>query len=341
MNVARFGLVLILVAIAGDARAQDSPVAEKLFREGKRLLGEGKIAEACKSFEGSYRKDPAVTTLLNLADCRERNKQYATAWGYFLDVVRIARERPESAAFGPSANARAARLEQRLSYLIINVPAEAQVEGLQITRNGVVVDEAEWNTDIPVDGGDYVIEGRAPGFDAWSTRLSIVVSGDRRSVNVPKFRSRPATDMAPVTERAVGAPVPERSTESGTPGGEGGNRTRAVAIMAAGGVVLAGGLTVGYLAQQKWWEAEKVCGDDHVCDDGADRAETDALIDAARTRGTFSTVMVGAGLAGVGIGTFLFVRARRSDNHASGAAALRVTPVVSRDGASLIVERGF
>jgi hypothetical protein len=328
--------VAVLVGSAGVAQAQDSSVAERLFREGKRLMGEKKIAEACKAFEGSYRKDPAVTTLMNLADCREKNLQFATAWGYFLDVVRIARDRSEAAAFGPIASGRAQKLEAKLSYLIVNVPADADVEGLQLTRNGAVIDPAEWNTDIPVDGGEYVVEGKAPGYEAWSTKVVVGPANDKKSVNVPRFRARPASGAGDVTEPGPatptppdgGAPAPE-TPEPGRPGG--GGRTRALALMGGGGALVLGGLAVGYLAQQKWWDAENVCGADHVCASADERAEADALVEDARLRGNISTILVGAGVVAGGVGTFLFLRSRKGN----------VTPVVTERSAALVVRGRF
>lgn len=88
-------------ASAQPAQAQ----AEHLFREGKRLIAEGNIAAACDAFEGSYAKDPAVSTLLNLADCREKNQQYASAWGYFIEAGRKTRGKPDMAAFNKTADA--------------------------------------------------------------------------------------------------------------------------------------------------------------------------------------------------------------------------------------------
>ena len=46
-------------------------MAESLFREGKRLSGEHKFAEACPKFAESYKLDPGLGTLLNLAICHE------------------------------------------------------------------------------------------------------------------------------------------------------------------------------------------------------------------------------------------------------------------------------
>src|SRR5690349_11906109 len=117
------GMSLAIATTA--AQAQPASVqAEQLFRQGKKLMGEGKIAEACKAFEGSYRKDEAVSTLLNLADCREKNKQYASAWGHYLDAERKTRGDAAQATFNRTARERSVALESRLSYLIINVSKE-------------------------------------------------------------------------------------------------------------------------------------------------------------------------------------------------------------------------
>ena len=183
---------------AGPASAQPAQAqAEHLFREGKRLMGEGNIAAACDAFEGSYAKDPAVSTLLNLADCREKNQQYASAWGYFIEAGRKTRNKPDMAALNKTAEQRATGIEPRLSYLIINVPDEARVEGLTITRNGVAVDVIEWNRDVPVDGGTYRVEGKAPAFEPWSTTITVGNAKDKQSVNVPRFRNAlPGADLS-------------------------------------------------------------------------------------------------------------------------------------------------
>jgi hypothetical protein len=111
--------LLCVGALASLAQAQPSTSAETLFREGKSLMTQGKVAEACNAFEGSYRKDPATSTLLNVADCREKNKQYATAWAAFVEVERRSRGSGDAAqvAINTLAKERAAKLEPRISYL--------------------------------------------------------------------------------------------------------------------------------------------------------------------------------------------------------------------------------
>ena len=79
MTVERLTLLALLIS-AGTAVAQpgDTVGAEALFREGKRLLKDGKTAEACDKFAASDHLDRSAGTLLNLADCREKNHQLAT-----------------------------------------------------------------------------------------------------------------------------------------------------------------------------------------------------------------------------------------------------------------------
>ncbi|HET9623813.1 MAG TPA: hypothetical protein VFP84_20715, partial [Kofleriaceae bacterium] len=127
---------LVAVAAAPSrGHAQSSSVeAQSLFDEGRKLRAAGKIAEACAAFDSSEKLDPVVTTLLNLADCRETNHQLATAWGEFVDAARMARDAKDAKAkkYERTAQARAKKLEPRLSKLTINVAPERQVAGLEI-----------------------------------------------------------------------------------------------------------------------------------------------------------------------------------------------------------------
>lgn len=183
--------VALLGATVSSAHAQSSAEAEQFFRDGKKLMAEGKVGEACEAFQASYDIDKAVSTLLNLADCREKNGQYATAWGHFIDAERDTRGNPSQQSLFNTAKDRSSKLEGRLSYLIINVPDESRVEGLTISRNGVPVLQASWNRDIPIDGGAYKIEGKAPAYEAWSTTITVGKERDKQSVNVPRFTELP------------------------------------------------------------------------------------------------------------------------------------------------------
>jgi len=231
---ARWWLIpIVLAAMAPPAFAQPASVqAQSLFDEGRRLRQAGKIAEACAAFDASQKLDPVVTTLLNLAECREQNHQLATAWGAFVDANRMARA-SNNDKLGRVASSHAHKLEPRLSRLTISVPADRQVAGLQILRGNDLVDAAGWNHALPIDGGSYTITARAPGRTPWSVARTIKVEGDTVTVEIPKLTDATSSPVAraggtagpsaePRTGHATGAapaPPPVVATRTGGGGG--------------------------------------------------------------------------------------------------------------------------
>src|SRR5262249_26440017 len=77
--------VIIAVSLIGavtPARAQPAASqAEELYNKGRALVAANKIVEACDAFEQSQKLDPALTTLIALATCRERQGLLATSLG--------------------------------------------------------------------------------------------------------------------------------------------------------------------------------------------------------------------------------------------------------------------
>jgi hypothetical protein len=189
-------------------------------RDGKEHVRQGKIAEACAAFEASEKADHSVATVLSLADCREKNRQYASAWALFLEADSQTRTDTSKAALNSTARARAAALEPRLSYLTINVPDESRVADLVVSRDGIAIDPAEWNRSIPIDGGPHEISGKAPGHESWSTKVVIAPERDKQSVEVPKFKELPKLgDAAPRTARG-GDALARRGGDAGHTGGD-------------------------------------------------------------------------------------------------------------------------
>jgi hypothetical protein len=193
-------VVLSFLAVSGPAFAQSAD-AEMLFNEGATLMTAGKLAAACDAFEASNRIEARAGTLIRLGDCREQNHQLASAWSAYKDALTIVKD-PRKREI---ATAKVASLEPRLSYLAVMISDESRVDGLALTRNGVVLDPALWNRAVPVDGGDYVIGGRAPGHDEWKTTVIVPIENGKVNVEVPKF-----TDLV----KLVSKPPPGESSES-------------------------------------------------------------------------------------------------------------------------------
>ncbi|HEY6459440.1 MAG TPA: hypothetical protein VIY73_04790, partial [Polyangiaceae bacterium] len=135
---------------ATDTRA----LAETLFFTARGLMEAGRYAEACGKLNESYRLDPAAGTLLNLAVCNEKIGKIASAWGEFRDAQAEARRmnRPDREQL---ASDRIKAIEPELPFLTVTVPpAVRALRGVEISRNGIPLQSAAWDTDLPVDPGE-------------------------------------------------------------------------------------------------------------------------------------------------------------------------------------------
>ncbi len=189
--------IVVASALAGTAHAQPAGAqAETLFDKGKALMAKSQFAEACTAFEASQRLDPATTTLMNLANCREKNQQLATAWGLFLQVERELRAKSDdtSTKLQEVAHARAAKLAPLVSKLTIHVATPAV--GEEITRGTEHVASELWNQALPVDGGSYAIVARAPGKKPFSTSIAVEPSGDGKTIEIPSLEDGEALPVA-------------------------------------------------------------------------------------------------------------------------------------------------
>src|SRR5262245_7033223 len=158
------------MSVAPSAAADgDAAAADVLFTEGKRLLGQGDIKAACPKFAESYRLDPALGALLNLASCHEKEGRVATAWSEYRQAeaeARRANDRRE--AF---SRKQAEALEPRLPRLTLVLGGATP--GLTITRNGVPVGDGSFGTDLPVDPGVQEITASAEGYKPVKKRVEM------------------------------------------------------------------------------------------------------------------------------------------------------------------------
>jgi hypothetical protein len=287
------------------AWGQASPQAEALFRDGKRLMKTGQLAEACAAFEGSERAEHNVATVLSLADCREKNHQYASAWALFLQADSQTRSDPSRAVMNTTAKNRARALESKLSYLTINVPDESRISELVVTRDGAPVDPAEWNRSIPADGGSHVVAGKAPGHESWSTTVTLRPEADKQSVEVPKFKALPEIVNKPAHDAPAGAGGV--TVEKRLPEPSPFTMKREIGLgVAAGGVVALGiGVGLGLSANSLHSEALSTCPPSACSPKNA--ADAQSTNNRAVSRGHFATAAFIVAGAAVGAGAALWI----------------------------------
>lgn len=315
--------LLLLATMARLATAQGHAAeAEQRFRDGKKLMSEQRYREACEAFETSNRLDPALATLMNLADCREKNAQLQSAWTAFLEAERQTRDDARRATLNKTAKARATKLESRLSYLTVSVARGSDIAGLTLTRNGVPFDEGLWNTAIPVNGGTYVIGGRAPGHQEWSTTVTVPDERGQISVDVPRFKQ---------VDRLV-APAP-REDASGDPAIRGAaarpgsaftrRRKLGLATGVAGLLAVGGGVLLGTQANGFAQDAADRCPTVTGC---ARADEADALVERARTRALHANIAYGVGGAAVVAAAILWLAGAPEQAATRTAVAPVLTP---------------
>jgi hypothetical protein len=297
-----FTLFLLLSLAPTEAALASDPLtaAQTAFDEGRRLEDAGDFAGAVERFEESERLDPALGTLLNLANCYERAGRLASAWRMFT------RGATEAAALGESKRAqraieRAGALVSRLSTLVIRIEGDDVAPDEEVRVDGARIDRSQWGTPQVIDGGSHVVEAVAPGRSEWSGKLSTANEWDRAVVTIPGLMPAPpeaspaAPSVAPKPVEAVEAapavvrppPVESEKKMAWTP-------ARIAAATAAGvGVVLLGvGVGYGLEARARWNARQDDCAYNFCTDAGY------TLTAQARDAANVSTVaFVGAGAA--------------------------------------------
>jgi hypothetical protein len=333
--VVGLGLGLGLAAAPVRGVAQPATVqAQSLFDEGRKLMKAGKIAQACDAFEASEKLDPVVTTLLNLADCREQNRQLATAWGAFVEAQRMARAAGNDKLLKVAAS-HAHKLAPRLSRLTISVPADHQVAGLTVLRGDEPIDPAGWNHALPVDGGSYAFTARAPGREPWTTSRTIKAEGDNVSIEIPRLfdasPSPPPAVAAPAAPKppAVAAPtapkpaVPDRRASAPEPRDPPQGRSRVLPLALGAGALVLGGAALGFdLWGDRTYDRAKAA---------MTQRDQDALYHAANTRRYAAQGFAVAAIGCAGAAAYFYFRGGES------RPATAIAPVVAPDGAGLAV----
>jgi hypothetical protein len=323
------GALVATGAASTGAHAQSSTAqAETLFRQGKDLIAQGKIAEACGACDASQKLDPTIATLLNQASCREKNGQLATAWGLFLDAERQTRAAIDEAGrqFHQVATNHAAKLEPRLSTLTITVPAEAQVGGLEILRNTDPVDPGAWNKALPVDGGTYKITARAPGNTDWSTTITVGVERDAKTVETPKLK---AAELQSSHPSAAASPAHANSPPASH------QRSKVLTLVLGGAALALGGTAIGF----ELWSGSAYDKSKKEVDNNKQRS----LYNSANTRRYVAESFGIAGIACAGAAVWFYLRSGGQEATRPGVHAERsiVVPIVGTDQVGLVLEGSY
>jgi hypothetical protein len=191
-----------LLTFSGATARAVPPAAEALFRDGRRLMAEGKIGEACAQFAASYALEPASGTLLNLALCHEKEGKTATAWAEYRAAARLASEQDRKDRTA-AAEQRIAALEQKLARVTVVGPKD--VPDIKVTDEDGGPGALSLGTAVPIDPGVHHLRVSAPGYRVWLTTVEIA-AGEQRTVEIANIEREPAPAPSPAAVSSPRAP---------------------------------------------------------------------------------------------------------------------------------------
>jgi hypothetical protein len=343
-------MVLAACSFTAGAHAEEPKTADALFREGRELLARGDTDGACSRFAESQTLEPSGGTLMNLADCRERQGKTATAWAQFTRAEELATQQGKTAR-AAEARRRAAALLPLLSHLTLLAPHA--VPGLEVRRDGELIESARFGAALPVDPGPHRITATAPGYQPASLEVTLGAEADAQTVTLPELRplstatTEPTPPIAPATP-APAAPSAATWTPHSAPPAESTAADRAQRasftghtagwVIGGSGIALVGLGGAFYLMSLSANEqAESQCRFEarYLCNGAALEAE-----ERRDTYATLATVGGVAGLAGIGVGAWLLLTAPAPEGHAVASqkrAGPTLIPAIAPGRTSLIL----
>jgi tetratricopeptide (TPR) repeat protein len=302
--------------LAGVAHADR---ADQLFKKGKRFLAEQRYAEACTAFEDSDRLDPTIGAKLNVAKCYQEWGKLATAWRWFTDAARMAKDARDDRA--SKIRALVAELDASVPRLSLKLSRDPAPTSVVVKLDGVELAAATIETERRVDPGPHEIE--------------YILDGTRQRKTIPIERGA-TTELLLELPRKAATRRPravELAAEREDPGRP--RRLAGLGVSAAGVVAVgvAGYLGLGARRDYRNALAANCRGASDMCD-----ADGLAATRAARSRANLATVITIGGAVAAAGGLVLYFTARpgRRDEH-----AWYLAPSIDGDGAAAVVGGAF
>jgi len=294
-----------LAVVATPAFAQKEQIAETLFQEGKRLMAEGKYAEACLKLGESHKTDPGAGSLTALALCHKSEGKLASAWIEFREVLSLAR-RDNRKDREQVAQENLADIEPRLSRLRISLAPEADnVRDLEVRLDDVVMSRAAIGQLVPIDGGPHKVTARASGKLPYETSVTVAAEKDLVTVAVPALKDAPK-------EVATKANDPKEG--GGGNRGMSAQRALGYTLGAAGLGAAAVGGVFGVRALSLASDADDLCPTSRCANQEAVDRSSDAV-----TSANISNILLGTGAVLVVTGLVLIVTSPSSSSPPTSA----------------------
>jgi hypothetical protein len=277
-NLVAAALSFSAVPAHADPTKEDVATAKTYVKTGRALRDDGQHGAALEKFRAAYALVPTPITGLDLANELLENALLIDARVVFLDVAKMpvkVDENPEYARARKVATRQAEALDARIPSLVVRVKGLAQGVGARVMLDGHELLGATIGLARKVDPGAHEV------------RLEIAnASPVVRSVVVPEATVREVEIVVPADAGGgVSTPTPLATPPRST------NTWRTAGFIAAGAGILALGTggVLGLSAKTRYDESAPFCNEGRCTPEGID------IRDEARSRGTFATIVMGAG----------------------------------------------
>ena len=309
----------------------DKDKADSLFRQGKRLMSEKRYADACESFEHSFRLDPGIGAELNVAKCYEEWGKLATAYRAFKKAEDLAKDAHDSRV--GKIHELVEQLDLQVPKLTIHVAKDADADSLKVWMDGATVERARLNEPQMVDPGPHLVEYQA-GDEKKKSKLIPIERGGSSDVTLDLPSKKLVVSNTIDKQHAA----PHTSEKAGTrplldPG-----RTQRIAGIATGGlgIVMIGISSVMTLSARGSYNDALAMH----CGGMTNGCDAQGLIDTADARhsANIATVVFVIGAFAIGGGAALYFTAPhatkvRSDDDEH---ALYLAPSLSPHGGGVV-----
>jgi hypothetical protein len=328
-------IALLVLVFASTAHADK---ADALFKKAKKQLAEKRYPEACATFEQVDKLDPGIGAKLNVGKCYEEWGKLALAYRWYTDAETMATAAKDDRA--AKIHALAEELDTNVPRMTLKIPDGADPDIVEtVTLDGKPVSEAVFGIEQRVDPGAHVIELTIDG----KVKKKVVPvergGSSEISLDIPKGTGKKG-DGWKAKKRAPNGEEPKPDPDKPivvTPPAPGRNQRIAGIVVGASGVVaigIAGGITLSARGKYKDALSAHCMGSTSMCDDEG----VEITHDARHTANIATVVTIIGGAAVIG-GVVLYLTAPkggRVEEH-----ALRITPAVGADGASVILDGRF
>jgi hypothetical protein len=315
---------LLVLASAAQAQTSASAQAEELFQQGRKDLEAGDCDAAEVKLSASLRIEPAVGTLISLAECDEAGGHLASARQHWQEAAGLADAKNDPLHRGAGARQHFAAIDARVPRIVVRLAPDAPRD-TTFSCDGVALSVVTANVELPVDPGGHEItveaRRRAPrryplGLVEGQHALLQVEPGEVIEAPAPS----PALPVAALPSPALLAAANESSV-----GARISLQRTAAYVVGGGGLVGAGvGAYFGLHALSEWSAAKSECLTS--CGPGSQARKAGDAAGASADGATVAFSIAGAALAA---GVVLWIT---SPARPPSASALRVSvgPILTR-----------